>query len=44
MDIARQSPRAAVAHQRFLFDGETICRTCAASPAGNNPLAGQSMR
>jgi nitrate/TMAO reductase-like tetraheme cytochrome c subunit len=28
MDITRQSPRAAVAHQRFLFDGEKTCIDC----------------
>jgi len=28
MDITRQSPRAAVAHQRFLFSGEKTCIDC----------------
>jgi len=28
MDITRQSPRAAVAHQRFLFSGEKSCIDC----------------
>ena len=46
MDITRESPRAADAHQRFLFTGEKpasiatraspiICPTCVACPAGN---------
>jgi cytochrome c-type protein NapC len=28
MDITKQSPRAAVAHQRFLFTGEKTCIDC----------------
>ena len=28
MDITKQSPRAAVAHQRFLFNGEKTCIDC----------------
>ena len=28
MDITKQSPRAAVAHQRFLFSGEKTCIDC----------------
>jgi cytochrome c-type protein NapC len=28
MDITRQSPRAADAHQRFLFTGEKTCIDC----------------
>jgi cytochrome c-type protein NapC len=28
MDITKQSPRASVAHQRFLFNGEKTCIDC----------------
>jgi cytochrome c-type protein NapC len=28
MDVTRQSPRAAAAHQRFLFTGEKTCIDC----------------
>jgi cytochrome c-type protein NapC len=28
MDITKQSPRAAVAHQRYLFTGEKTCIDC----------------
>jgi cytochrome c-type protein NapC len=28
MDITKQSPRASVAHQRFLFPGEKTCIDC----------------
>ena len=28
MDITKQSPRASVAHQRFLFTGEKTCIDC----------------
>lgn len=28
MDITRQSPRASVAHQRFLFTAEKTCIDC----------------
>ena len=28
MDIAKQSPRASVAHQRFLFTAEKTCIDC----------------
>ena len=52
MDITKQSPRASVAHQRFLFTGREdlhrlpqghrppACPTCAASRAGNSQRAG----
>jgi cytochrome c-type protein NapC len=28
MDITKQSPRAAIAHQRYLFNGEKTCIDC----------------
>jgi len=28
MDVTRQSPRAAVAHQRYLFTAEKTCIDC----------------
>src|SRR4051794_39597035 len=50
MDLSRQNPRAAAAHERFLFSGQktcidtatraspTGCRTCPASRAGSSAM------
>jgi hypothetical protein len=37
MDITQQSPRASVAHQRFLFTGEKICIDCHKGIAHHRP-------
>ena len=37
MDITKKSPRASVAHQRFLFSGEKTCIDCHKGIAHNLP-------
>lgn len=42
MDITRQSPRAAEAHERFLFTGEKTCINCHKGIAHQLPDMGQA--
>jgi cytochrome c-type protein NapC len=37
MDITKQSPRASVAHKRFLFTGEKTCIDCHKGIAHTKP-------
>ncbi|KAE9628666.1 cytochrome C [Parasedimentitalea maritima] len=43
MDITRQSPRAAEAHERFLFTGEKTCISCHKGIAHELPNMGQAL-